>query len=455
MRDFTCCGLTLDNMHELLEHYEDRHHHHMEEPRGRSALDGPVVPDPKAALANSTATALKDAHPRQQIPSKAPDSRTHPRAAGLLAVDGVDDEAICTMEMDDDVPHPRLMSGAQYGRQLQLDDDIANPSTKSFHSHCLRQSTPSTPNSSGGLSFGQLDPTVSSVNTPSLSHYAAGHQSQLQNFYTPDSSLPGTPGELDPDFLGILGQMNFGSNGLKELPAQNARTPGTSQLSHWNFSSTDEGLGLCIDEPAKRLYAPGHAGTMIGTKRSHDGTCVGQKHDSEASNVNNESACQLGDGQYSEDSELARTIREQQKLAGVPDPSADGISKPFHCPVIGCEKAYKNHNGLKYHKTVSARSLSDPELMIAWSQYTKVTRQQQWYIQHSGPRHSTAISRHVGHGKTQAIPMSQLWQALQESQWTKISQNPFFRLRHRRACNLFPAYDAINPVSHRASVQCA
>jgi transcription factor SFP1 len=25
--------------------------------------------------------------------------------------------------------------------------------------------------------------------------------------------------------------------------------------------------------------------------------------------------------------------------------------KPFKCPVIGCEKAYKNQNGLKYHKT--------------------------------------------------------------------------------------------------------
>ncbi|KAK3079647.1 Transcriptional regulator of ribosomal biogenesis proteins [Coniosporium uncinatum] len=24
--------------------------------------------------------------------------------------------------------------------------------------------------------------------------------------------------------------------------------------------------------------------------------------------------------------------------------------KPFRCPVIGCEKAYKNQNGLKYHK---------------------------------------------------------------------------------------------------------
>jgi transcription factor SFP1 len=27
-----------------------------------------------------------------------------------------------------------------------------------------------------------------------------------------------------------------------------------------------------------------------------------------------------------------------------------GEHKPFKCPVIGCEKTYKNQNGLKYHR---------------------------------------------------------------------------------------------------------
>jgi transcription factor SFP1 len=31
--------------------------------------------------------------------------------------------------------------------------------------------------------------------------------------------------------------------------------------------------------------------------------------------------------------------------------------KKYRCPVIGCEKAYKNQNGLKYHKVVSDTSL--------------------------------------------------------------------------------------------------
>ncbi|KAI7708466.1 hypothetical protein KC322_g5057 [Hortaea werneckii] len=55
---------------------------------------------------------------------------------------------------------------------------------------------------------------------------------------------------------------------------------------------------------------------------------------------------------FAQNSELAKRIRETQLLnglAGVGGFVGEEI-KPFKCPVIGCEKAYKNQNGLKYHK---------------------------------------------------------------------------------------------------------
>jgi transcription factor SFP1 len=64
----------------------------------------------------------------------------------------------------------------------------------------------------------------------------------------------------------------------------------------------------------------------------------------------------LSGAQYGPNSDIARRIREQQLLAGVPDTTSilpNEEPKPFRCPVIGCEKAYKNQNGLKYHKAVS------------------------------------------------------------------------------------------------------
>ena len=100
--------------------------------------------------------------------------------------------------------------------------------------------------------------------------------------------------------------------------------------TYYDFGDGHDMGSLYIDEPAKRLF---HNVNKKFTKQPP--------------------VSQLGDGQYSENSEVARTIREVQRSVGVPEPQTDGgVPKPFHCPVIGCEKAYKNQNGLKYHKMV-------------------------------------------------------------------------------------------------------
>lgn len=70
--------------------------------------------------------------------------------------------------------------------------------------------------------------------------------------------------------------------------------------------------------------------------------------------VQSQGQVKLASGQYEPNSDLARRIREQQMLADI----TTGLTfhdepKPFRCPVIGCEKAYKNQNGLKHHKSVS------------------------------------------------------------------------------------------------------
>lgn len=48
---------------------------------------------------------------------------------------------------------------------------------------------------------------------------------------------------------------------------------------------------------------------------------------------------------------------EEENNVCIDDPSRhlyifekDELNKPFKCPVIGCDKTYKNQNGLKYHK---------------------------------------------------------------------------------------------------------
>ncbi|KAL9632641.1 MAG: hypothetical protein Q9164_005196, partial [Protoblastenia rupestris] len=363
MRDFSCCGLTLPTLHDLLEHYEENHHQHMEDLQKRASNEGPP-PDPKAAIATNAAAALKDPSqvPQQSASKPSPHPSTPQRSntpvqsqrtpkqsqgsfAPLPTPTSQDEETVGNMEMDDDFtaqpameqqyqmqPQPRMMHRNQFGqpasRAPPLDLSGLSGSNALLQHQGLRSSTPNTPVSAGrnGALY-QNNPTVSSVNTPTLSAHPSAHPLQ-QQFYTPESSAPGTPGELDSDFVGNMGQMNVGGD-LSFISQNNG-------YGNWGYTPNNEMLDLYIDEPAKRLYS---------------GNGVFSANIQQQQPASTSSATQLGDGQYSENSEIARTIREQQKLAGVPDPSADGVPKPFHCPVIGCEKAYKNQNGLKYHKS--------------------------------------------------------------------------------------------------------
>lgn len=389
MKDFTCCGNVLPSLHDLLQHYEEHHAQPMgltlSKQNSNSGRNTP--PDPKAAIAAGAASAIKDTSiAKQQVPAgrlskehgtvtpqrNSPTTQHRTPQPAQQTIRGFappppapppitqEDDAVGNMEIDDTTmtpdiaqlqfqnPDPTSMMGTYpIGQQTQnrvppLDLNAANMAPQFQQYRGLRQSTPSTPvSASRPGTFFQNNPTVSSVNTPTLTTNPATHH--LQQYYTPESSAPGTPGELDGDLMGNLSAMNVGNNG------QFASQP----FSNFGYGNGNEMIDLCIDEPAKRLF------TANGGFNSPPAQSMQQMSQNQQQRAPTSSAVQLGDGQYSEDSEIARTIREQQKLAGVPDPSADGIPKPFHCPVIGCEKAYKNQNGLKYHKSVSFTTTLD------------------------------------------------------------------------------------------------
>jgi transcription factor SFP1 len=366
MRDFSCCGLTLPSLHELLQHYEEHHAQQVSTSTQKQTSNQSAPPDSKAAIAAGAAAAVQErarqqpqqidtskAHhvsptmQRSTMPIASRNAQQYPVASypQTQALPTQDMDAVQDMEMDDEVTtpisnlkqtqyplqdQPRMMQRSQFGQPASARVPPLNLNTLSMGNPLqthqgLRNSQPSTPISAGrsGGMF-QNNPTVSSVNTPTLSTHPLSQQQQYMN--TPDSSAPGTPGELDPDFVGNIGNMSM-TNNQRFMQSQYQGFGG------YGFGNRNEMVDLCIDEPAKRLFS------LNGGFNNPQTTS---------------SSSQLGDDQYSENSELARTIREQQRMAGVPEPQPDhGIPKPFHCPVIGCEKAYKNHNGLKYHKSVS------------------------------------------------------------------------------------------------------
>jgi len=155
----------------------------------------------------------------------------------------------------------------------------------------------------------------------------------LQTGYrdTPDSSAPGTPGEMADGMLDGMDDMT-----MQNLALYNGLPNG---MGGYGFGMNNDMIDLCIDEPSKRLFSTGGQGMSQAQAQQQ---------------IQN----RLGTGQYAANSDIARTIRERQAAAGLPDTTTNiqphEEPKPFRCPVIGCEKAYKNQNGLKYHKTVSS-----------------------------------------------------------------------------------------------------
>ncbi|KAG8623656.1 hypothetical protein KVT40_008632 [Elsinoe batatas] len=286
MRDYVCCGITLDSMHELLQHYEEAHAGQPNQTMGRTPRDQQSYNEARPQD-NANAAALMQQQQQTSQNTTAGQGSIQLNAMSNPLQSGQDMDDLDAMEMDEPAPavqppkhqfQPQPQFGKQQPRAPALNTGLAS----GFQSSQMSTPTTPQPNQSFGLSN---NPTVSSVNTPTFGQ-------------TIMDSVPTSPS----DFNGV-------------------DTPRASQGEGFDYS----GLGMTdqfgtIDDPAKRLLSKQGFG-----------------------NIN----------QMQNQSDIAKRIRESQLSAGM-DPAAFNFGsdeiKPFRCPVIGCEKAYKNQNGLKYHK---------------------------------------------------------------------------------------------------------
>ncbi|KAJ5204772.1 uncharacterized protein N7498_005651 [Penicillium cinerascens] len=323
MRDFSCCGVTLPTLHDLLQHYEEAH-------ATKSPNQGhrPSQGDNRAAMAAAAIAQQQGQQHGNQGRGLQPDRTLDlqrkmgqtPSASPHVDLDAIDDMELDEPMGDDDgttsqLFSPQLREGGQGGFGSSNQGPQLSLGMLPNHQGFSTPSQPGTPIGSARPLSLQNNPTVSSVNTPTLMANPL-QNSQFRN--TPDSSGPGTPAEIDESMVGGFGDLTMQNNAM-----------GQNQGQYGRYTGNNDMLDLCIDEPAKRLFSPNGG---MGTPNAH---------------------FKLSGAQYGPNSDIARRIREQQLLAGVPDTTSilpNEEPKPFRCPVIGCEKAYKNQNGLKYHK---------------------------------------------------------------------------------------------------------
>lgn len=323
LRDFVCCDLKLATMHDLLRHYETVHtgvsnqgnrsgsgvrmQHRLSVSSRPSISMGPGRQDPQnfqnqgqmgfsqqnrmAGNNGVSGMGFGGMHGGRQ--SMGMDANKQPQL-GMQSNDDMDavgdmemDDAVGLMEMDDSshrtIQQTRQMFGQQRP-QLQLNS--------SGLPQALRTSQPPTPGASG---FGyQNNPTVSSVNTPTLTTNQSGVGGTTDNMMD-NSSL---------DFMDL-----------------------NSAVGNLNNSA----LEYFIQDPAKRLYSPN--GTSANQQRALQQQMAQFGLDqSQFPNINDPTHLAA----------LQRAIANPETFTMPPEED-----KPFKCPVIGCEKAYKNQNGLK------------------------------------------------------------------------------------------------------------
>ncbi|UKZ75380.1 hypothetical protein TrVFT333_003063 [Trichoderma virens FT-333] len=317
MRDFTCCGKILPNLHDLLQHYEEAHTQASPGAVRNSAFNqfgalgiqgSPKMPNSRTTPAPGQGSQQLGQQRQMGGPGlqiggsqrlgssmlQMSTSMSNNMSDEMDAVADMEmDDALGAMDMDDSqkMHQTRQLFGQQQRPQLNMNT--------SGITQGLRTSQPPTP---AAQSFGfQNNPTVSSVNTPTLMTQQQMPQQQSQQNDV-DEDLPGMPMGGDAT---DLGDMTFGNGN--------------------NNDGNDS--NFCINDPGKHLFSPNGAfpqgNRSIQAQLAQLGLTHGQFADPEANKV---------------------------LLARLQSMMMPEEHKPFKCPVIGCEKAYKNQNGLKYHK---------------------------------------------------------------------------------------------------------
>ncbi|RAL67892.1 hypothetical protein DID88_008617 [Monilinia fructigena] len=274
-------------------------------------------------------------------------------------MDGVEDmemdDAIGPMDSTSDTPvqnshNHQPVQAAQQSMFGQQPRPTINLNSTMQHSG-LRTSQPPTPAAS---SFGfQNNPTVSSVNTPTLT---AQPMQQSQTF-SPETSAPGTPSEMDADFTISNGggfnnqralQQQFAQFGLGQGQfANNADLMRAYQQQQ--LMASMNGMG----DPTGLMMAKStsHLGVLsLDVKRLtriKNGLKYHKTHGHQTQQLH-----ENGDGTFS-------IVNPE---TSIPYSGNEGMEreKPYKCDF--CGKRYKNLNGLKYHKQHSTPC--DPELKL-------------------------------------------------------------------------------------------
>lgn len=335
-----CCDTGFSDLHELLQHFEEVHSQAPSAfPYKMSQQGSERLSRRKSSNLGAVMSQADPSRPSNQVRGFQPMSDSKLNVLqGLQAFrsaqnahDGLaksplspvpDLETIgdMDMDMDDDQMQP---IGSDMSMFQQQSDTFANANSgisalssglgnSALDQQSYQSSNPTTPNPNNHM-FSRQNTMNSSVNGPALS--------SQQGVVSDNGGRLGTPDEPETGF----GNGPFTTNNLpfNTQVLQNLN----SDFGSMDFNHGNDMLDLCIDDPAKALF-------------------------SEQGGINAQQFPHFSflNGTSSMRDDATRRLQAAQLLGKNKGPGEE--ERPFKCPVIGCEKAYKNANGLRYHEKV-------------------------------------------------------------------------------------------------------
>ncbi|KAG6334351.1 hypothetical protein ID866_4742 [Astraeus odoratus] len=316
-RNYTCCGLHIDDLHGLVQHFEDVH---------VVVVDQFGQPHPRASSVVPQTGGQLQQPARPQPPSYFPDTSAHPPASSYNQ-GGFDPD---DMELDVD-----QTSSPSSGGPTPPDTPLTTP----LSSHPLH----TFPNIGPSAKDSSPHPPVSAFDTTTIpTRSMHGHSIAA---FPPSRN---GPSNVPEPFNGYSGYSDYSSSMPGTVPSPSA----TGEQIHGAVAPVSDAPSPYGCLPPALVFST--ANTPVNTPT---GSRVPSPSGTSRSSTSSSSSSK--DSSASSKSSSSTSPRASTTLSR--PASSLLLSKPFRCPKPNCNKSYKQANGLKYHMTHGSCNFAPPK----------------------------------------------------------------------------------------------
>lgn len=320
-RDFSCCGLRLHDMHELLQHYEEKHVHLEDD------TENEIDMYPEAFIPDSDdgGSSQNEADPIHY------DQNFDDRPFDILSDPGCDDSTVSPLNDDSSLIFLNADSPVS-----AFDDSIIVKSKKSFINPLIRR----VGDIEDDLGLRVIEAVQEEVDQ-------GGKRIRMMSDGSLDYTAQNHP-RIHPQARLKLASKKFELPSFKVERKRKAEVGVTSELKgNRNNFIRDESAHSSLDIKRKPFGSPFDATpstlnasqlkssrlSIFNTKSLFPNSKQGPTNEIYAQPLNQE----------------ALEKKMQAEIFSFADEKSERDDKPYKCNYPGCDKAYKNANGLKYH----------------------------------------------------------------------------------------------------------